>query len=131
MTDETYRDLGRALVARRGPGERYVLLHVAATDNVLDTSIFRIVGNEILMEFTDNAMKDLIWDILDPIPEDERWSGMYFLVDGQEFRTEFVYPDQRSFDQVSDTREETVARFFGPLPIRYSGLFDPEPWDGS
>lgn len=130
MSEDLYQAIGGALAEGRGESESAALLHFASTDGVYAPAIFRALGNFIEMERVPDALSERIFDAWNDLPPENRWSGMYFLLEGQDFRVEYVYPDQLDFRAVEDARTETVARLLGTMPIRYPQIPGMEPWEG-
>lgn len=107
-------DLGGELAAELGDDLDGVLLYVEAGPGWMSPSLWRGEGDSVRYYDTPLAIKDLVWDIWEVPSPERRWSKMFYVVTGTQFRTEFKYPDNESVDIANalDRREAVLNHYF-------------------
>ena len=95
-------------------------LYVEVGDGWVGASIFKDEGDHV--RYIDDREWGLAHALTDAWclePEDKRWTGMEYMIDGGKFDAKFQFDDLDAYDGSDDRRQQFLRARYGDRPIRY------------
>lgn len=128
--DKISNAIGVALLDVATSSDRPILLYAEAEEAWTEAAIFCDEGDKIVYVEGDKELFELILDLWDAAPENQKWSGLEYLLTGDRFQVRYDYGDDWQEGQFAgDRREAVLRRYFGDKPIEYPPLEGAQTWD--
>lgn len=125
-TEELLNEIGQLLAEDREYPLAGTLLFARVDLNMVNPSIFKDRGNEIVYCHPDlHGLGDALLDLWDEQTGKDRWREIHYLVRDGRFEVTYVYPEDLDDEEDWDNRrDKVVSSYFGEKPVRYPPLPD-------
>ena len=115
--------IGQEVMRIVGGEPNGIYVYVEAGDGWVGPSIFKDEGDSV--RYIDDNRRDLSRAIMNAWrlePEDKRWTGMEYTIDGGKFNARFQFDDLTAYDGSIDRSERFLHARYGDKPIVYPPL---------
>lgn len=128
--DKILNAIGVALLDVAASSDRPIILYAEAEEGWTEAAIFCDEEDKIVFVVGDKELFELILDLWDAAPKNQKWSGLEYLLTGGHFQVRYDYGDDWQKDQFAgDRREVVLRRYFGNKPIEYPPLQGAQAWE--
>jgi hypothetical protein len=97
-------------------------LYVEAERRMVDTSIFKDLGDSLLYRDPTDELIDVLFELWETEIPDKRWSTMQYRIDGGKFEASFTHEPLDPEVSTQDRRERILQQRYGNKRIVYPPL---------
>jgi hypothetical protein len=119
-TERLLNEIGQILAEDKDHPLDGTLLYAEVAPAMVDTSIYKDLGNQILFRWSHGGLPYSLLDLWEEEAPEKRWASIEYIIRNGKFDVTFAYPEEIDPDEdPMERRNRILKKYYGDKPVHY------------